>query len=164
MNEIDRPYNLKRFYLQWQKLNHVYEDYAKTHELTYISMFILQLLDREGTIQKELCDTLYFPKQTVNKVILSFVKRGYAAMAENPKDRRSRLIVLTEKGKEFQKKVDNTLQNRAVQRIEEIIWQSRRAMLESIEERERLITIERQKIDTYRREIFRLQNELKQIG
>lgn len=66
--------------------------------------------------------------------------------------------------KEFQKRVDNTLQNRAVQRIEEIIWQSRRAMLESIEERERLITIERQKIDTYRREIFRLQNELKQIG
>ena len=49
MNEIDRPYNLKRFYLQWQKLNHVYEDYAKTHDLTYISMFILQLLDGKGT-------------------------------------------------------------------------------------------------------------------
>ena len=84
MNEIDRPYNLKRFHLQWQKLNHVYEDYAKIHDLTYISMFILQLLDGEGTTQKELCDILYFPKQTVNKVILSFVKRGYAAMAENP--------------------------------------------------------------------------------
>ncbi len=66
--------------------------------------------------------------------------------------------------KEFQKKVDSTLRNPAVQRIEEIIYQSRRTMLESVEERERLITIERQKIDTYKREIFRLQNELKQIG
>ena len=115
MNEIDRPYNLKRFYLQWQKLNHVYEDYAKIHDLTYISMFILQLLDGEGTTQKELCDILYFAKQTVNKVILSFVKRGYAAMAENPKDRRSRLIVLTEKGKEFQKKVISHIEQAELQ-------------------------------------------------
>lgn len=105
MNEINRPYNLKRFYLQWQKLNHVYEDYAKTHNLTYISMFILQLLDSKGTTQKELCDTLYFPKQTVNKVILSFEKRGYITLTENPEDKRSRSIVLTKKGKEFQKKV-----------------------------------------------------------
>ena len=78
-------------------------------------MFILQLLDGEGTTQKELCDILYFPKQTVNKVILSFVKRGYAAMAENPKDRRSRLIVLTEKGKEFQKKVISHIEQAELQ-------------------------------------------------
>ena len=73
MNEIDRPYNLKRFYLQWQKLNHVYEDYAKIHDLTYISMFI------------------------------------------NPKDRRSRLIVLTERGKEFQQKVISHIEQAELQ-------------------------------------------------
>ena len=115
MNEIDRPYYLKRFYLQWQKLNHVYEDYAKIHDLTYISMFILQLMDGEGTTQKELCDTLYFPKQTVNKVILSFEKRGYVTLTENPQDRRSRSIVLTEKGKEFQKKVISHIEQAELQ-------------------------------------------------
>lgn len=115
MNEIDRPYNLKRFYLQWQKLNHVYEDYAKTHDLTYISMFILQLLDGKGTTQKELCDTLYFPKQTVNKVIFSFEKRGYVTLTENPQDRRSRSIVLTEKGKVFQKKVISHIEQAELQ-------------------------------------------------
>lgn len=115
MNEIDRPYNLKGFYLQWQKLNHVYENYAKIQDLTYISIFILQLLDREGTIQKELCDTLYFPKQTVNKVILSFEKRGYVTLTENPQDRRSRSIVLTEKGKEFQKKVISHIEQAELQ-------------------------------------------------
>lgn len=104
MRELDRPANLKRFYLAWQKLNHVYEDYAKEQDLTYISMFVLQLLD-DDTTQKELCDTLFFPKQTVNKVILSFEKKGYVNLVENPKDRRSRSIILTDKGREFQSKI-----------------------------------------------------------
>lgn len=104
MKELDRPTNLKRFYLAWQKLNHVYEEYAKEHDLTYISMFVLQLID-DGTTQKELCDTLYFPKQTVNKVILSFEKKGYVTLAENPDDRRTRSILLTKKGRAFQRQV-----------------------------------------------------------
>lgn len=104
MKEIDRPKNLKRFYLAWQRLNHVYEEFAKKQDLTYISMFILQLID-DGTTQKELCDTLYFPKQTVNKVILSFEKKGYITLVENPQDKRSRSIMMTKKGREFQNTV-----------------------------------------------------------
>lgn len=104
MKEPDRPKNLKRFYLAWQRLNHVYEEFAKKQDLTYISMFILQLIDN-GTTQKELCDTLYFPKQTVNKVILSFEKKGYITLASNPRDKRSRSIMLTKKGREFQNTV-----------------------------------------------------------
>ena len=104
MKELNRPKNLKRFYLAWQRLNHVYEEYAKEHDLTYISMFVLQLID-DGTTQKELCDTLYFPKQTVNKVILSFEKKEYVTLVENPDDRRVRSIMLTEKGRAFQRQV-----------------------------------------------------------
>lgn len=104
MKELDRPKNLKRFYLAWQRLNHVYEEFAKKQDLTYISMFILQLID-DGTTQKELCDTLFFPKQTVNKVILSFEKKGYITLAPNPRDNRSRSIMLTKKGRDFQNSV-----------------------------------------------------------
>ncbi len=104
MKELNRPKNLKRFYLAWQRLNHVYEEYAKEHDLTYISMFVLQLID-DGTTQKEICDTLYFPKQTVNKVILSFEKKGYITLVENPDDRRARSIMLTKKGRLFQGQV-----------------------------------------------------------
>lgn len=109
MKDIDRPYNLKRFYLSWQKLNHVYEEYAKKHDLTYISLFILQLLD-DGTTQKELCEVLYFPKQTINKVIMSFEKKGYVTLTENPQDARSRSILLTQKGTAFQKEVISTIE------------------------------------------------------
>ena len=104
MKELNRPKNLNRFYLAWQRLNHVYEEYAKEHDLTYISMFVLQLID-DGTTQKEICGTLYFPKQTVNKVILSFEKKGYVTLVENPDDRRARSIMLTERGRAFQRQV-----------------------------------------------------------
>lgn len=104
MKEIDTPKNLKRFYFAWQRINHVYEEFAKKQDLTYISMFILQLMD-DGTTQKELCDTLFFPKQTVNKVILSFEKKGYITLAPNPCDKRSRAIMMTKKGRDFQNAV-----------------------------------------------------------
>lgn len=104
MKQLLRSKDLNRFYLTWQRLNHIYEEYAKQYGLTYISLFILQLID-DGTTQKELCDTLYFPKQTVNKVIQSFEKKGYIELVENQKDGRSRSILLTKKGKLFQQEV-----------------------------------------------------------
>lgn len=109
MKEVDRPKNLKSFYLDWQSLNHVYEKYARDNGLTYISLFMLQLID-DGTTQKELCNTLYFPKQTVNKTIQSFYKQGLIDLKDNISDKRYKLIYLTEKGKEFQNKVIPTIQ------------------------------------------------------
>lgn len=110
MKELERPKNLKRFYLAWQKLNHIYERYAKQHGLTYISLFILQLID-DGTTQKELCETLYFPKQTVNKVIQSFEKKGYVELTNNTQDKRTRSIMLTDKGRKFQNEVIPLIEN-----------------------------------------------------
>ena len=64
----------------------------------------MQLIE-DGVTQKEICDILYFPKQTVNKVILSFEKKGFIKLEENNQDKRSRIILLTEKGREFQNQV-----------------------------------------------------------
>ena len=127
MKELNRPKNLKRFYLAWQRLNHVYEEYAKNHGLTYISMFVLQLID-DGTTQKELCDTLFFPKQTVNKVILSFEKKGYVTLAENPGDRRARSIMLTEKGLAFQKQVISRIEKAELETFASLTEQEQQIM------------------------------------
>ncbi len=108
MKKLNRSKNLKRFYLSWQKLNYAYEEYAKQYGLTYISLFILQLIE-DGVTQKEICDILYFPKQTVNKVILSFEKKGFIKLKECNQDKRSRIILLTEKGREFQNQVIPTI-------------------------------------------------------
>ncbi len=127
MRELNRPKNLKRFYLAWQRLNHVYEEYAKNHGLTYISMFVLQLID-DGTTQKELCDTLFFPKQTVNKVILSFEKKGYVTLVENPGDRRARSIMLTEKGLAFQKQVISRIEKAELETFASLTEQEQQIM------------------------------------
>ena len=124
MKELDRPKNLKRFYLSWQRLNHVYEEYAKEHDLTYISMFVLQLID-DGTTQKELCDALYFPKQTVNKVIFSFEKKGYVTLVD---DRRARSILLTEKGRVFQKKVISHIEKAELETFASLTEQEQQIM------------------------------------
>lgn len=104
MKKLNRFENLKKFYLSWMKLNYAYEEYAKEYGLTYISLFILQLIE-DGITQKEICDVLYFPKQTVNKVILSFEKKGYIKLIKNNQDKRSRILLLTEEGCEFQNRV-----------------------------------------------------------
>mgnify|MGYP002800496858 FL=1 len=127
MKELDRPKNLKRFYLSWQRLKHVYEEYAKEHDLTYISMFVLQLID-DGTTQKELCDALYFPKQTVNKVILSYEKKGYVTLVENSDDRRARSILLTEKGRVFQKKVISHIEKAELETFASLTEQEQQIM------------------------------------
>lgn len=127
MKDLDRPPYLKRFYLAWQRLNHVYEEYAKEHGLTYISLFVLQLID-DGTTQKELCDTLFFPKQTVNKVILSFEKKGYVTLTEHPEDRRARSIVLTEKGRVFQKDVISWIEKAELETFASLTEQEQQTM------------------------------------
>lgn len=127
MKELERPNDLKRFYLAWQRLNHVYEVFAKEQDLTYISLFILQLID-DGTTQKELCDNLFFPKQTINKVILSFQKKGYITLAPNPRDKRSRSITLTKKGREFQNAVIPVIERAELETFASLSPQEQRIM------------------------------------
>lgn len=129
MKDIERTPLLTTFYLAWQKLNHAYETYAKKHDLTYISLFILQLIN-DGSTQKELCDTLYFPKQTVNKVIQSFEKKGYIVLTENAKDGRSRSIMLTEKGKQFQREVIPTICNAELETFDTLSKEEQKIMTE----------------------------------
>ncbi len=110
MQEIDRPKYLKSFYLDWQLLNHAYEKYARDNGLTYVSLFMLQLIE-DKTTQKELRDTLYFPKQTINKTITSFKKKGLIKLRENEDDKRFKLIYLTDKGRMFKEKVITRIVN-----------------------------------------------------
>lgn len=54
----------------------------------------------EGVTQKQLCEILYSPKQTVNSLVAPFVRRGLVETKPNSTDGRSKLHVLTAAGKE----------------------------------------------------------------
>lgn len=79
----------------------IYYDLAKRHGESYFGMWVLEEIgDRpEGVTQKQLCEILYSPKQTVNSLVTSYVRRGLVETKPNSSDGRSKLHVLTEEGK-----------------------------------------------------------------
>lgn len=80
----------------------IYHDLAKRHGESYFGMWVLEEIgDRpEGVTQKQLCEIPYSPKQTVNSLITSYVRRGLVETKPNSSDGRSKLHVLTAAGKE----------------------------------------------------------------
>lgn len=62
MRQLLRLEGLSRFCLDWQRLSHTCEEYAKQFGLACISLAILRLIE-DGTTQKELSSALCLPKQ-----------------------------------------------------------------------------------------------------
>lgn len=86
--------------------NAAYEEYAKSVGLSYTSLSILSELCRnENATQKEIAENCFLPKQTVNAVITSFLRRDWVKLEELPEDRRTKTVDFTEEGKKEQKKL-----------------------------------------------------------
>lgn len=77
----------------------LYEDYARKRGLQGKSLLILLWIYRhpKGISQQTIIRHTYSTKQVVNAVIKNFSKKGYIKSAVHPKDRRKKLIMLTEK-------------------------------------------------------------------
>jgi DNA-binding MarR family transcriptional regulator len=73
----------------------VYEDYARTLDISYTSLQILtMIMFTEECTQKTICEKTFLPKQTVNAVIIGFYKKGIIELRELPSDRRNKTIHL----------------------------------------------------------------------
>ncbi len=95
----------QRFCDLMQKIDRLYEAYAKARGMTYMSMTVLETIctHRENCTQKLICDETHYPKQSVNLVVKAFWQAGYVTLQELPEDRRNKRIVLTEKGEGYAK-------------------------------------------------------------
>ena len=84
------------------RFDKIYYDLAKRHGESYFGMWVLEEIgDKpEGVTQKQMGEILYSPKQTVNSLIASYVRRGLVETKPNSSDGRSKLHVLTAAGKE----------------------------------------------------------------
>ena len=81
----------------------LYEDYARKRYLQGKSLLTLLWIYRhpKGISQQTITRHTYSTKQVVNAVIKNFSKKGYIKSTVHPKDRRKKLIMLTEKGRHF---------------------------------------------------------------
>lgn len=80
----------------------LYHEVAKALGLSDCSFWILYSLREENRAltQSEICYALYQPKQTVNSALKKLERSGYIVL-EEMKDRRSKQVHLTKKGREL---------------------------------------------------------------
>lgn len=81
----------------------IYEDYAKSIGLTYMSLTVLQIIyhsDKPCT-QKNICEDSHYNKQIVNSIIKNFYDKGYIELKETPEDRRNKSISFTVSGRKY---------------------------------------------------------------
>lgn len=90
-----------RFYKSWRGIDIAYDKIAADCGMTNNGMTVLTLLykNRAPMSQHELSQELHLPRQTVTNVIDNLEARGYATRSIDPKDRRSRVVTLTEEGR-----------------------------------------------------------------
>lgn len=124
---------VRQFCDAWQELNMIYEDYARSIDVPYTTLYILSLITRiDGCTQKTICEKTFLPRQTVNTIITGFYKKNWIILRELPEDRRTKTIHLTETGKEYAGKIIPQIWKAELEAMEKLTEEQRAALLEGI--------------------------------
>lgn len=117
-----------------QGIEKIYEDYAKSVGLTYMSLVVLELIYHAGhpLTQREVCELSHYNKQVVNSIIKSFYEKGYVSLQEASNDRRNKHIFFTESGKEYADKILLDLWEIEKQALQVLSEEERSKMLEML--------------------------------
>lgn len=96
---------LKDYYLLMVATDRLYAEISKKNGLTFIQMIILYHLNFKKNIsQKELCNDLFLPKQTVNSILWNWKDDGLLNLECIEGNHKKKIIVFTEKGEAYIKK------------------------------------------------------------
>lgn len=124
---------VQQFCNGWQGMNMVYEDYARSVNVPYTTLQILNFIVlEENCTQKTICERTFLPKQTVNSVITSFYKKGLVVLRELPSDRRTKTIHLTEAGQQFADQVIPKIRRAEYEAMERLTPEQRKNLLEGM--------------------------------
>ena len=104
MQEKKRPFfqYLLKFNTIFKENDDIYHRMADQFGLSDSAFWILYTL-RESAIpitQKQLCESIYMSKQTINSALKSLERNGFITLATG-KDRRRKFLVLTDSGQEL---------------------------------------------------------------
>ena len=88
---------------QFQNMDNVYEAYAKSKGLTYLSLMVLDEIYAlgSGCTQKQISEDTHYPKQSINLVVKAFLEDGIVELRELPENRKNKGITLTDKGRQL---------------------------------------------------------------
>lgn len=123
---------LAKFNHIMQGIEKIYEDYAKSVGLTYMSLTVLEIIYYSETpcTQKEICGQSHYNKQMVNTIVKSFYDKGYLMLTEVEADRRNKHISFSESGRNYADGIMNPL------------WEIEKQALSVLSDKEREILLE----------------------
>ena len=92
---------------QFQRMDKVYEKYAKSNGMTYLSLMVLEEIYElgNGCTQKQISEDIHYPKQSINLIVKAFMIDGVVELRELPENRKNKGITLTKKGQDLCKAV-----------------------------------------------------------
>ena len=112
--------------------NSLYEYYARKNGLQGKSLLILSCLyyTRDGITQNTICEKTYSTKQVVSACIKTFKKKGYIYFEEKEKDRREKIVKLTEEGYLYASKILDTLREAEEKAIGQLSSEQQKLFIE----------------------------------
>ncbi len=106
MVNIDVKKDANRLSDIMQSMESAYEYYAKQIGINSTVMQLLQIVyDYEPCTQKQICDIMMIPKQTVNTIVRDYQQKGFLETVQSTEDKRHRHIRLTDQGKDYCEKI-----------------------------------------------------------
>ena len=99
----DKRNYFDRLFAYYAQLDGIYGSYARSHGEKYLSLWALEEIgdSPEGLSQKEIADKLFAPKQTISSVVAGLVERGMVETVPSKHDGRSKIQLLTPKGRKL---------------------------------------------------------------
>ena len=112
--------------------NSLYEYYARKNGLQGKSLLILSCLyyTNNGITQNTICEKTYSTKQVVSAAIKTFKKKGYIYFEEKEKDRREKIVKLTEEGYLYISKILDQLREAEEKAISKLSSEQQKVFIE----------------------------------
>ncbi|MFV8044063.1 MarR family winged helix-turn-helix transcriptional regulator [Streptococcus pluranimalium] len=109
----------------------LYENYARQHGLQGKSLNILLWIyyNPQGVTQNWICKKTYSTKQVVHATIKNWHAKGYLYFKENDKDRRHKLLFLTEIGRAFASAILDPLEKMEMMAMSTLTAEERAVLL-----------------------------------
>lgn len=130
MNSLLKNSNL--FSRKKDENNSLYEYYARKNGLQGKSLLILTCLyyTKNGITQNTICEKTYSTKQVVSAAIKTFKKKGYIYFEEKEKDRRKKIVKLTEEGYLYASKILDPLEKTEINAIGKLSSEQQKVFIE----------------------------------
>lgn len=108
--KIESEEEIERFFTLWRTCNAMYETWSKPYGFSPNETLVLHFLAKnKDCTQKKISESLQISKQTVNMILKRFENDSLVTFETNGMDRRSKFIIVTEKGHAVSDEIINDL-------------------------------------------------------